>query len=314
MNNQTATSTINQLNMQGQGQQIISTPGTSVHQQQFLNYVDNQSGLLLEDGVVEEQFNSNQQNFNQSRTLNNQQQQQQPFVQQPFIPQQQQLNQIQTSQEHQQNHVQSHIQSVIQPQTQIQIPQQQQQGNYFRSANNQSQQQPQQQPHQGGSSNFIGEITPQKVAPRNNEYLEQQQQNKNLDIRGGPSPAQATDAPSTNHINNAEIGRNFILDGSSSSSSNTIILKDSLPLNIKQPKVYINLVSKEDIDLFQQSITKFAEKSPDLMKGITLNRTTSEDLDSTSIFSQMKADETKNSSVPCKRKILTEEQPEELCK
>lgn len=36
--------------------------------------------------------------------------------------------------------------------------------------------------------------TVQKVAPRNNEYLEKQQQNKNFDLRG-PSPAQATDTP-----------------------------------------------------------------------------------------------------------------------
>lgn len=34
---------------------------------------------------------------------------------------------------------------------------------------------------------------PQKSVPRNNEYLEKQ--SKNSDIRGGPSPAQACDAP-----------------------------------------------------------------------------------------------------------------------
>lgn len=45
-------------------------------------------------------------------------------------------------------------------------------------------------------SNKVNDVTHQKTAPRNNEYLEQQQQQR-------PSPAQGTTAPETNHLNSS---------------------------------------------------------------------------------------------------------------
>lgn len=61
---------------------------------------------------------------------------------------------------------------------------------------NQSQynQQPQQFNNMHLRSNKTNDVTHQKTAPRNNEYLEQQQQQR-------PSPAQGTTAPDTNHLN-----------------------------------------------------------------------------------------------------------------
>lgn len=46
-------------------------------------------------------------------------------------------------------------------------------------------------------SNKVNDVTHQKTAPRNNEYLEQQQQQR-------PSPAQGTTAPETNHLSSQQ--------------------------------------------------------------------------------------------------------------
>lgn len=67
----------------------------------------------------------------------------------------------------------------------------------------------------------------QKMAPRNNEYLEKQQQNKNLDLRG-PSPAQATDTTEAHQTpSNIRSTRNNV--------AAAVTPKNSIPENQKSP-------------------------------------------------------------------------------
>lgn len=79
---------------------------------------------------------------------------------------------------------------------------------------------------------FQNQYMPQKMAPRNNEYLEKQQQNKNFDLRG-PSPAQATDANvETNQTPNHQIKDNR---NSRSNSTSAVTPKNSVSDNQTSP-------------------------------------------------------------------------------
>lgn len=120
----------------------------------------------------------------------------------------------------------------------------------------------------------------QKTAPRNNEYLEKQQQNKNLDIRG-PSPAQATDAPYSNVL------QTYTSNQQDLNAKSEDQLEDAVAKKKLQAKVSLKPLSKEDLDLMQKSLSKFAEKSPDLAKVYGIKK---DDPFEDSMFSSMKAD------------------------
>lgn len=145
--------------------------------------------------------------------------------------------------------------------------------------NNHQQQFNQQQPQLNNMHlrNKTNDVTPQKTAPRNNEYLEQQQQQR-------PSPAQGTTAPETNHKNDEVPKQNSITKVKSPVMMETYDLSDLGAINLESlnlKQVFIPLskvkVSAEE----QQSMEDF----------------------NSDLFSQMKEDEKK---APIKRKFPKE--------
>lgn len=130
--------------------------------------------------------------------------------------------------------------------------------------------------HLGNKQN---DVTHQKSAPRNNEYLEQQQQQR-------PSPAQGTIAPETNHLKNEDLSKqNSITKVKSPTMMETYDLSDLGTINLENlnlKQMFIPLskvkVSAEE----QQSLEDF----------------------NSDLFSQMKEDEKK---APIKRKYPKEE-------
>lgn len=81
-------------------------------------------------------------------------------------------------------------------------------------------------------SNKVNDVTHQKTAPRNHEYLEQQQQQR-------PSPAQGTTAPDTNHLNSQQKSgddskQNSITKTPSAAAATSQVKSESSPL-MKQP-------------------------------------------------------------------------------
>lgn len=100
------------------------------------------------------------------------------------------------------------------------------------------------------------EATHQKMAPRNNEYLEQQQQQR-------PSPAQGTTAPETNHIEKSE-PQNSITKTSQSKPEvklmDTFDLSDAGMMKFKNVVIQVEKVKVDDLmadynaggDLFSQ--------------------------------------------------------------
>lgn len=130
----------------------------------------------------------------------------------------------------------------------------------------------------------------QKTAPRNNEYLEQQQQQR-------PSPAQGTIAPDTNHLKTS--------DESVKQTTNSI---NSTAANVKQDpepsKPIASLMETFDLDdalvnlkplrINLSKIKMSAEEQQNAMATI-------EDLDALDLFSKMKEDE--KLTTPMKRKF-----------
>ncbi|XP_035909136.1 nipped-B protein isoform X2 [Anopheles stephensi] len=149
--------------------------------------------MLQQNNLIPQQ----QQHLNVINQTNNNihsastQQQQHQYPQQS--PQQQHLPNHNTllpqSQQQQQQHQQSHLNNgtpaVVAPS-----------GGMNHQQTLYQQQQQQQQTQQQQQQQFTNAKLPE-TAPRNNEYLQQQQQSKNLDARGRPSPAQGSTAPDT---------------------------------------------------------------------------------------------------------------------
>nr|XP_029727084.1 LOW QUALITY PROTEIN: nipped-B protein [Aedes albopictus] len=186
----------------------------------------------LPDSVVSQQHHQQQPQQQQQQPLVNHVAQQQQSQQQQAIYQQHQtvspqqqshqnvinlnnnLNSASTTVQHNQHVTTNHVQPLQQQQqrTPLPAPKQQSQtatineqsqlknGNTTAVNNHQpyprSQVPTQQTPQQQQQHNVNHVIKTPEAAPRNSEYL-QQQQSKNLDARGRPSPAQGTTAPET---------------------------------------------------------------------------------------------------------------------
>lgn len=101
-----------------------------------------------------------------------------------------------------------------------------------------------------------------------------------MDIRG-PSPAQATDAPDSNVLQTYTTNQQD-LKAKSEDQLEDVAAKKKL-----EAKVSLKPLSKEDLDLMQKSLSKFAEKSPDLAKVYGIKK---DDPFEDSMFSSMKAD------------------------
>jgi hypothetical protein len=146
-------------------------------------------------------------------------------------------------------------------------------------------------------SNKANDVT-QKTAPRNNEYLEQQQQQR-------PSPAQGTTAPDTNHLNVQKSHEESSLKHTTNSiiktenEAATTSQKEPSP-PAKQPSLMETFdISDADAMNFKQlfiPVTKMkvsAEEQQQILASL-------EDLNSLDLFNQMKEDEKR---APLKRKI-----------
>jgi hypothetical protein len=144
------------------------------------------------------------------------------------------------------------------------------------------------------------DVTHQKTAPRNNEYLEQQQQQR-------PSPAQGTIAPDTNHLNvqqpkSDEKQINSITKTSQQPEAATTsqeIKSEPSPSSMKQPTLMETFdISDADAMNFKQIIIPLskvkvtAEEEQQVLASL-------EDLNSSDLFSKMKEDDTR---MPLKRK------------
>lgn len=146
---------------------------------------------------------------------------------------------------------------------------------------------------------------PHKSTLINNEYL--QQQSIQTDLRG-PSPAQASIAPESSTPPLLSQMPPVVKDEQISDKINKITIGPNKLL----PKVCIARMKPEQEKMMQESITKFAEKQPELAKKFGIN---SESKSSSDIFSEMKDEEKR---VPSKRKlpvkVENEYPPEKVCK
>ncbi|XP_040162407.1 nipped-B protein isoform X2 [Anopheles arabiensis] len=149
-----------------------------------------QTTMLQQNHLIPQQqlsnvINQTNNNIHSASAQQHQYPQQQQMQNHTVLPQGQPLLQSQQQQLHQQSHLNNgstagvvsagmnHQQALYQQQTTV--PQQQQQQQFSTASN-------------------LAKLP--ETAPRNNEYL-QQQQSKNLDARGRPSPAQGSTAPDT---------------------------------------------------------------------------------------------------------------------
>jgi len=207
-----------------------------------------------------------------------------------------------------QNHY-NNSNNLQQLQANNQIPQQQR-NNHIAPATQQQQQQFNQTHSQLNNNNMhlrnnsngkSNDVTHQKTAPRNNEYLEQQQQR--------PSPAQGTTAPETNHLKSEDgvkqTSSNSIMKSpeaatTSSSSQQKVIapppsLMDSFDLSDS------GMISMADINFKQVRIPLSKMKISDE------ELASLKDLNTSDVFSIMKEDEKRT---PMKRKVPFPDEPE----
>lgn len=194
-----------------------------------------------------------------------------------------------------QNHFNNNLQQSQAIKADHQIPQTK--NNHLASSQSQSQaqfnqQQQQQQQFNNNMhlrSNRVNDVTHQKAAPRNNEYLEQQQQQR-------PSPAQGTTAPETNHLE---------VEPKLNSITKTLSEAATSQMPAKQPTLMetfdlsdIGSINLESFNLKQVIIplskVKVSEEQQQVMASL-------EDFNiNDNLFSMMKEDEKK---APTKRKI-----------
>lgn len=138
----------------------------------------------------------------------------------------------------------------------------------------------------------INDVTHQKAAPRNNEYLEQQQQQR-------PSPAQGTTAPDTNHLKSDDVVKQ------NSITKTPPVKVDAAP--VKQPSLMetfdlsdAGMLNLENLNLKQvfiplSKMKVTAEEQKQVMAMST---------DDCDLFSQMKEEDKR---APMKRKVPFEE-------
>ncbi|GAB0086695.1 Nipped-B protein [Sergentomyia squamirostris] len=208
----------------------------------------------------------------------------------------------------QQPQQQQTVQVIQQPQSQIQqqfqTPQQVQ-----------PVQQKQSEPTGGVIRQLNVEPLTQKLAPRNNEYLAQQQQNKNFDVKAGQSPAQAVDvaSESTSVVNTDLRYANAVKNSSTIHQSQEIKLtsncvaashgeiqpETSDRINCADFEMKVDIKEDEEEKNMDEETTKALGGR---MAQVYLSRLTKEDLEKTlgsstteddSLFSRMKATERK---------------------
>lgn len=140
----------------------------------------------------------------------------------------------------------------------------------------------------------INDVTNQKTAPRNNEYLEQQQQQR-------PSPAQGTTAPETNHLNSQLKSEDGLKQ-----NSITKTLSEGSTSQLKQPSLMetfdlsdIGSLNMENFNL-KQVIIPLAKVKVSAEEQQQVLATLEDFNIAADLFSKMKEDEKKT---PTKRKI-----------
>ena len=165
--------------------------------------------------------------------------------------------------------------------------------------------------------------TPQpKMVPRNNEYLEKQ--SKNSDIRGGPSPAQASDAPESNQIHTAlrqpiltttndinnltkttktEFTRpNIQMSpgmGATTATSSSSVIQNATDKSVKKIlKVRIEQLKPEDFEIMSTNLNEFAKKSPELAIKLGVIKPDDVPQNAENMFSKMKDDGTYKQYAP----------------
>ncbi|XP_055682843.1 nipped-B protein isoform X1 [Lutzomyia longipalpis] len=209
-------------------------------------------------------------------------------------PQQQQQQQVQPQQPVIQQ--QQAVQVIQQPQSQAQLQTQQQQP----------------QAQQGESGGVIRQLNAepltQKLAPRNNEYLAQQQQNKNFDARG-QSPAQAVDAVSVAESSSVNTDLRYPMVKNSNSnvhqsqekSPDQPISNCLPPKGMEEDKNGNCTENDKAVNVDEEMDDETAKALGGRLAKVCLNRLTKEDLEKTlgaipeddSLFSRMKASERK---------------------
>lgn len=161
------------------------------------------------------------------------------------------------------------------------------------------------------------DVSNQKIAPRNNEYLEQQQQQR-------PSPAQASIAPETNHLNSVNLLQN------NKKGEQTINSINSTAMTLKKPSTETAATTSQSKEEVKQPSAISLMETYDLsdavfnLKPLTINvskikmsaeeqqnaMATLEDLSALDLFSKMKEDE--KHTKPLKRKFpFAEEEVQE---
>lgn len=143
---------------------------------------------------------------------------------------------------------------------------------------------------------------PPKMVPRNNEYLERQ--SKISDIRGGPSPAQASDAPESNQLHTPFrqhqlsnvpslkpppiVTVQTVNNTQTTSDSHRIPSNNNLPLNakpiIRRVTVLAHKLRQTDISAMTSSIKDFKFHLPDRAVKLGVVRNSGD------MFTKMKAD------------------------
>lgn len=143
---------------------------------------------------------------------------------------------------------------------------------------------------------------PPKMVPRNNEYLERQ--SKISDIRGGPSPAQASDAPESNQLHTPfrqhqlpnmpasikpppVVHTQTVNSAQTTSESHSKPSNNNLPLNaepiIRRVTVNAHKLREMDIEAMTDSIKDFKFHLPDRAVKLGIVRNSGD------MFTKMKA-------------------------
>ena len=150
-------------------------------------------------------------------------------------------------------------------------------------------------------SNKVNDVTHQKTAPRNNEYLEQQQQQR-------PSPAQGTTAPDTNHLSSQLKSEDGLKQNSitktPSEAATSQVKPEPAPLTMMETFDLSDMgtINLENFNLKQVIIplTKVSVSPEEQQLMASLEDVNLND----NLFSKMKEDERK---APTKRKIPIED-------
>lgn len=156
------------------------------------------------------------------------------------------------------------------------------------------------QPAAAAANNAHTNPSASKTAPRNSEYL--QRQSKNADLRGGPSPAQASDAPAdmqaptqqqlTQTTAKSAPPSEAAVVVPTGNNSTAALSHKAVAALVRMPKVSLARLSVEHVNIMEHSLTEFAKKAPDLAQKLGVMEV-EVDTSMRDMFTMMKADERK---------------------